>query len=64
MFKPRTSHRAAKTCPPHLDTTVTLNHGIERVACKACGHVSLEHFEDGVGEYTVITSFGLISRVG
>jgi hypothetical protein len=63
MGKPRTSHQATKTCP-HLDTTVTLNHGIERVACKACGHVSLEHFEDAVGEYTVITSFGLISRVG
>ena len=33
MGKPRTSGWAKKNCP-HLETTVTLNHGIERVACK------------------------------
>ena len=63
MDKPRTGGRARKNCP-HPETTVTLNHGIERVACKACGHVSLQHFEDGVGEHTVMTSTGLISRAG
>ena len=61
MGKPRTGGWARKNCP-HSETTVTLNHGIERVACKACGHVS--HFEDGVGEHTVMTSTGLISRAG
>lgn len=63
MDKPRTGGRARKNCP-HSETTVTLNHGIERVAYKACGHVSLQHFEDGVGEHTVMTSTGLISRAG
>ena len=33
MGNPRTGNRAKKNCP-HLQTTVTLNHGIERVACK------------------------------
>ena len=63
MGKPRTGGRARKKCP-HLETTVTLIHGIERVACKACGHVTLQHFEDGVGKYTVMTSTGLTSRAG
>ena len=30
----------------------------------ACGHVTLQHFEDGVGKYTVMTSTGLTSRAG
>ena len=63
MDKPRTGGWARKNCP-HSETTVTLNHGIERVAYKACGHVTLQHFEDGVGKYTVMTSTGLISRAG
>ena len=63
MGKPRTNDRAKSNCL-HLETTVTLNHGIERVSCKACGHVALQYFEDGVGKYTVITSTGLTSRAG
>ncbi len=30
----------------------------------ACGHVTLQHFEDGVDKYTVMTSTGLTSRAG
>ncbi len=63
MGKPRISQRARKNCP-HLEITITRTAGIERAVCEVCGHVTLQHFEDGVGEHTVITSTGLISRAG
>ena len=63
MGNPRTGNRAKKNCP-HLETTVTRHAGIQRVTCRACGHVTLQHFEDGVDKYTVMTSTGLTSRAG
>ena len=54
MLKTLTASRTRKNCP-HLETTVTLNHGIQRTVCRACGHITLEFVEDGVGEHTVMT---------
>ena len=57
----RISSRAKKDCP-HLETTVTVTAGIRRVACRACGHISVEYQGNGVGEHTVMTASGVISR--
>ena len=63
MGNPRTGNRAKKNCP-HLETTVTHHAGIQRVTCRACGHVTLQYFDGGVSEHTVMTGSGLISRAG
>jgi hypothetical protein len=63
MGNPRTGNRAKKNCP-HLETTVTHHAGIQRVTCRGCGHVTLQHFEDSVGEHAVMTWSRLISRAG
>ena len=61
MLKTLTAGRTRKNCP-HLEATITLNHGIQRTVCRACGHITLEFVEDGVGEHTVMTWSGMVSR--
>ena len=49
MRKTRTDSRALKNCP-HRETVSTLNYGLERVVCQACGHVSFQPLSDSVSK--------------
>jgi len=49
MLSIRKASLVKKNCS-HLETTVTLTAGLERVACKACGNVSIQFADNGVTE--------------
>ena len=56
MLKTLTASRTRKN-RSHLETTITRTAGIERTACRVCGHVSIAYREDGI---TVETEAGPI----
>lgn len=45
----KASANAAKTCT-HSDRIVTINAGLVREVCRACGHVSFHYPNDTTGE--------------
>ena len=60
MLKTLTASRTRKNCP-HLETTITRTAGIERAACRVCGHVSVAYLGDGI---TVTTGTRPIPETG
>ncbi|MCH8983357.1 MAG: hypothetical protein IH943_04560 [Acidobacteria bacterium] len=58
MLKTLTASRTKKNCP-HFETTITRTAGLERAACRVCGHISVAYLGDGI---TVTTMAKHISQ--